>query len=267
MKSHKTQLLMATTWLIALVVGTVSAQQPELIVQSGHSSDVWSLAISSDGKLLLSGADDGTVKLWDLSTRRELRSFGGNTDGINDGAFCAVAFLPDSKTFMSATTGGTITWWDITDGKKLNQFRNQSQPLTRVVLSADGSTIASIEEQNPTITIRSLSTGQHLRTLTDDSFVTAIAISPDGKSLASGNKNGSIQLWEIATGKRLKPLLAHTGYVWSLAWAPDGHTLASGSWDNSVRLWNVAEGKPIVSRTRQPRVVRSVFSRRSDLGV
>ncbi len=70
-------------------------------------------------------------------------------------------------------------------------------------------------------------------------MVTDVAFSPDGKALAMASLGGSVQLWDIGTGKLLEPLRGHAGAVLSLAFSPDGRTLASGGTDQTVRLWNV----------------------------
>ncbi len=70
-----------------------------------------------------------------------------------------------------------------------------------------------------------------------------VAISPDGKTLATGGLDGTIRLWEVETGKFIKCLLGHNSYVFRLAWSPDGNTLASaGAYDGSVGLWDVKTG-------------------------
>ena len=70
-----------------------------------------------------------------------------------------------------------------------------------------------------------------------------VAISPDGKTLATGGLDGTIRLWEVETGKFIKCLLGHNSYVYRLAWSPDGNTLASaGAHDGSCGLWDVKTG-------------------------
>ncbi len=70
--------------------------------------------------------------------------------------------------------------------------------------------------------------------------VSSVAFSPDGKTLASGSRDSTIRLWDIASGNQKgQPLTGHTDSVYSVAWSPDGKTLASGSWDKTIRLWDV----------------------------
>ncbi|WP_437313043.1 SIR2 family protein [Sorangium sp. So ce385] len=70
----------------------------------------------------------------------------------------------------------------------------------------------------------------------------AVAFSPDGEFLASGHANGSVRIWDLATGVVRVVLVGHEGNVHSLAWSADSGTLASGSGDATVRLWDIARG-------------------------
>ncbi len=72
--------------------------------------------------------------------------------------------------------------------------------------------------------------------------VNAVTFSPDGRTVASGCKDKTVKLWDVASGQLKRTLTGHTGRIESLAFSPDGKTLASGGGggDTSVRLWNLA---------------------------
>jgi RNA polymerase sigma factor (sigma-70 family) len=91
--------------------------------------------------------------------------------------------------------------------------------------------------------------------------ISALAFSPDGKTLASGTHTGTIRLWDAATGKELHLLTGHGGGIYSLAFTPDNKTLASGSWDKTIRLWDVATGRQLqILNSHQNWVLSVAFS-------
>ena len=81
-----------------------------------------------------------------------------------------------------------------------------------------------------------------------------MAFSLDGQTLASGSRDKTIKLWEMASGRERASLTGHGGGVFegvfSVAFSPDGQTLASGSGDNTIKLWEVASGRERASLTR-----------------
>jgi WD40 repeat protein len=86
-------------------------------------------------------------------------------------------------------------------------------------------------------------------------YVLSVAFSPDGKVLASGSYDKTIELWEVATGRKITSLTGHSNYVLSVAFSPDGRVLASGSFDKTIKLWEVATGREINSLSGHSNVV------------
>ncbi|MBU7584184.1 MAG: trypsin-like peptidase domain-containing protein [Nostoc sp. TH1S01] len=76
-------------------------------------------------------------------------------------------------------------------------------------------------------------------------LVNSVAISPDGRTLASGNNDKTIKIWNVATGQEIRTLNGHSEAVWSVAISPDGRTLASSSLDATIKIWNIATGQEI----------------------
>jgi Tol biopolymer transport system component len=102
--------------------------------------------------------------------------------------------------------------------------------------------------------------GEAKRTIHNGEVVSVltVAYSPDGRVLATGGSDGTINLWDVATGRRSRTLSGHMGRVKGIAFSPDGRTLASGSWDKTVRLWDLATGRELRMFTGAEKLVNSV---------
>ena len=253
---------------------------------TGHTGAVQSVAFSPDGKTLASGGDDGTVRLWDVATGRHRQPLTGHTGASgrwrsartarpwpaaatttrcgcgtwppasqigksltgHTGMVDSVAFSPDGKTLATGSDDGTVRLWDVATG---HQIGNPLTGHTGVGLFGG----VQPGRQDPGHRQRrwhgpAVGCGHrppdrqpphrpHRR-------IFSVAFSPDGKTLASGSRDGTVRLWDVATGHQIgNPLTGHTGSVWSVAFSPDGKTLASGGDDGTVRLWDVATGHQI----------------------
>ena len=113
-----------------------------------------------------------------------------------------------------------------------------------ITFSPDASTLASAGNNDQTIRLWDVHTGQHKTTLRGGSdYFRTVAFSPDGETLAGGSDESTIWLWDVHTGQHKTTLKGHGGDVWSVAFSPDGGTLASGSDDNTIRLWDAVTGQ------------------------
>jgi WD40 repeat protein len=229
------------------------AQKPELVVQTGHSVAINSIALSADGKTLASGSHDNTIKLWEVATGRELRTLTGHAGAVN-----SVALSADGKTLASGNGDNTIKLWEVATGRELRTLAGHSREVNSVAFSADGKTLAS-GSGDQTIKLWEVATGRELRTLVGhSSFVHSVAFGADGQTLASGSWDQTIRLWEVATGRELRTLVGHSSLVQSVAFSADGKTLASGSWDKTIKLWEVATGRELRTLTGHSGLVYSV---------
>ena len=92
-----------------------------------------------------------------------------------------------------------------------------------------------------------------------ESYVNAVAFSPDGRCVASGSSDGTARVWEAATGREVARL-EHEDYVRAVAFSPDGRWVASGSWDNTVRVWEAATGQEVARMDHESHVNAVAFS-------
>ena len=207
----------------------------------GHSNSVNSLAFSPDGKILVTGSRDNTIKLWDVGTGREIYTLQGHSNWVN-----SVAFSPDGKILASGSDDKTIKLWDVTTARQIRTIQAHPDSVRSVAFSPDGKILAS-GSSDKTIKLWDMRTGGQISTLQAHSnWVNSVAFSPDGKILTSGSSGDkTIKLWDMRTGGQIHTLQAHSDSICSVVFSPDGKILASGSTETTIKLWDVTIGGQI----------------------
>ncbi|MDW8071839.1 MAG: zinc-ribbon domain-containing protein [Anaerolineae bacterium] len=130
------------------------------------------------------------------------------------------------------------------------------ESITGILWASDGRRVAVASLGG--IYLYDAQTEQEVQAIGPGIVVLSVAFAPDGKTLASGLQDGTIRLWEVASGRELSTLCGHTEAVQSVAFAPDSRLLASGSWDGTVRLWEVASGRELSTLRGHTAAVQSV---------
>jgi WD40 repeat protein len=204
-----------------------------------HSQPIESVAISPDGKLLASGSDDQTIKLWSLPEGKVLHTLGGHQRSVT-----SVAISPDGTLLASGSSDNTIQLWALPEGKLLQTLEGHTSSVFSVAISPDGKFLAS-GSGNKTIKLWGLPEGKLLQTLEGHTnSILSVAISPDGKFLASESGDKTIKLWAVPEGTLLQTLTGHSDWVNSVTISPDGKLLVSGSQDQTIKLWALPDGEP-----------------------
>jgi WD40 repeat protein len=239
-------------------------------VLSGHRKLVDSVAFSPDGRILASGSFDNTVKIWEPSTGKLIRTLKapGNLHLSIPGVvgIFAIAFSPDGHYLASAGWNNVLGIWQMPSGDDLRTVRGwnwdwvvpaQSAFIDCVAFSPDSRYIATGGGDKLVRVADVLKGGEVRKFKGHTKLVRTVAFSPDGKSLATGSWDESVRVWDYRDGQLLQALEGHFGVVESVAFSPDGRYLAAAT-KNDIRLWDVATWKAVLTLSGHTGRVREI---------
>jgi len=228
---------MAKSLLISIVFGLAlniqaSAQQIILNKNNVHLAASNSVVFSPDGKYLVVGSNDYTIKVWDLQFGIPITILKHN------GVINSLAFSPDGQNLASASSDSTIKIWNVSGWKEIRSLPKDKSSVKAISFSSDGKIIASGSYQ--TIKLWNLKTFKEIKSFTGHSaYITSLSFSPDGKYFVSGGEDCKIKLWDLKTREEVRCFDYHTQWVKSVGFSPDGKYIASGSVDKTTRLWEI----------------------------
>ncbi|KAG9105144.1 hypothetical protein FRC07_009574, partial [Ceratobasidium sp. 392] len=214
-------------------------------------SAVLSVAVSSDGRRIVSGCSDRTVQIWDAET-------GDTVLGLpkaHSEIVRSVAFSPDRQWIVSGSNDNTIRVWDARTGDaRFDPIQAHSMSVFSVGFSADGSRIVS-GSADETICVWDASTGKSLLGPLHghSDQVRSVAFSPDvdGKWIVSGSGDKTVRVWNANSGDAVShPLEGQAGVIYSVAFSYNGIMIASGSEDSTVRIWDATTGNALLAPLR-----------------
>ena len=167
--------------------------------------------------------------LSEISPHR-IATFEGHTDRVD-----SLAFGLSGKTIASGSLDGTVKLWDVATRHLIDSFKGRS-----LAFSPDGKIIAAPYGNG--FRLSDIATKREIATFEGHTAqVNSVAISRDGKTVASGGSDGTVKLWNIATKREIATFKGHTGPVNSVAISRDGRTIASGGSDGTVKLWDISK--------------------------
>ncbi len=197
-----------------------------------HVSQVSELALTPDGKTLVSGSHDNTVKMWSMPQGEWLTTLPIHTSDVND-----LAITPDGKTLVTASAD-TLRLWSLPEGQLRKMIDDHTDVINAIAITADGKLLVS-GANDRTVRLWSLPEGLPLATLEGHPGpVQSLRLTANGKVLAAGSKEGRLKLWSLAEGRLLMTLGQHSAGRFAIT--PDSQIIAIGSYD--IELRSLADG-------------------------
>jgi WD40 repeat protein len=254
-------------------------------VNEAKSVEAVSVAFGPDHKTIAAGLRDGTIRLWDLGSGKQVQVLKGHTSGLrairysSDGRYIAsggkdtvlrlwnaqtgeqirtfeghqgliesVRFSPDNKLIVSAAYDGTVRLWDIETGKQVGE--------SNVLLSASTIRFAGFSRNGDKVYIAALDGSAGVWDITTkqetkiadkrkERWGFAADLSPNGNMIVAGSDHGIIGLQSSETWKDLKEFRDGDAMVRGIAFAPDGKHFATVGYEDILRLWDVEKSKPV----------------------
>lgn len=206
-------------------------ERPQLVLQTGHSETVSEVVVSADGKFLASASSDNTVKIWEIETGREVRTFAGHIAPIK-----ALALSGDGKFLASGGNDKSVRVWNVGDGQTKYVLPEHGGSVEALAFSPDGKFLAS-GGTDSVIRIWDAATGKPLDVLKDHiGWITALSFSPDSLGLASGSADNTVKIWELGKSNKNRIVETHKNRVTVLSFNSDGTLLASGASDGRIKV-------------------------------
>jgi WD40 repeat protein len=207
----------------------------------------------SSGLEFLAAAERGSVLVGPLGPEKKVLEPSHRMPVVS------LNFSGDEKVLASSGADRVLHVWSPATGKSMRTLEVAAQPATRLTLSSDGSILAALVEGQ--VRLWSLQDGSPVSSIKSPTTILSLALSPDGKQLATGCQDGTVRFWEVATGKEQERRVApQLGPVTRVQFTPDGRTLLAVGAASPVYLFDLQSGRQLIHLLYQGRLKSTAFS-------
>ncbi|MCH2123550.1 MAG: WD40 repeat domain-containing protein [Pirellulaceae bacterium] len=199
----------------------------------GQKSNVWSVALSSDGNRLVTTGYNGEVLLWDVPAKTVIATLDKHQSWCR-----SVAMSPDGKNFVTAGEDGSVVVWETEGAKEVSTLQAHESAVFQVSFSPDGNTLATVSTDK-TGKLWDWRAGTEKAKLEGhEDAVWTVSFARDGSRLATAGADRTVRIWD-ANGALQATLRSHRDWVTGVAFSADGKQLATSSHDRTVKVWDL----------------------------
>jgi WD40 repeat protein len=224
---------------------TLSGASGESIIPVlGKDDCIHAAMLDPDGKRIVSGHLDGTIRVWDSATGEKLKEFHAHNQPL-----WSMAASSDGRFVVSGSSDKTIKVWDTETFEESKTLLGHEGPVGAVVVSPNTDLIVSLGGGEKVLRVWDVQSGSELMTIGDKKTdFECIVFSPDGKDIISGDNAGDIKIWDSATGEMLLAIHAHPDSISCVKFNLDGSKIASAAgWDGQIKVWDSKTGIHLAS--------------------
>ena len=212
----------------------------ELRALRGHEGPVKSVKFAVDGRRLATLCKDGTSRLWETATGREIVVLKGGGGSIQD-----IAFAPDGRQLATAGSDGTARLWDAETGRELAILNGHEGYVRSVVFAPDGRRLATVGRDG-TARLWETGTGRGFALLHGNTFkIESITFAANGQRLVTESNDDSLRMWDAETGRQLVDFGSHHNWAFMYVASPAGERLAAVDHEGQIQLWDGKTGRQL----------------------
>lgn len=202
-------------------------------IEEGHKGGATNVKISSDLRFVVSGGQEGELRVWKSNTRKMASNLKEHKARVND-----IWLFPNDQYAISASRDRCLMTWDLAREERLTQHREKHGGIHCLAVASDETTVITAGEEK-TLTYWDLRKMDAIRRVPLDEEVKSLALSPDNRWLATAGTGLVVKIWDANQAVEVSKASGHSRTVEKLSYSPDGKQVISVGLDHSCLVWNV----------------------------